>query len=106
MPAKKKKPVARTKEGNVLEKIHKCLKDGRYRDTLHSFQRGIERNIRLAQVLEVLETGHHEKSKDEYREDYHDWNYSIRGETILGDQLRVAVYFEDDFLMIATVIRL
>jgi len=34
------------------------------------------------------------------------WNYAIRGRTIDGDDLRIAVYFEEDVVMIATVIRL
>lgn len=94
------------KESHILEKIRQAVGDGRYRDTRHSSQRGFERGIVLGDVIEVLATGHHEASKDEYRLDFQSWSYAIRGRTIDGDELRIVIYFEDDLVMIATVIRL
>lgn len=102
----KMKIVRMPKELNVLNKIHKAMKNGLYRDTRHSFQRGLERGIILTDIIEVLETGHHEKRKDEYRSDFQSWNYSIRGKTEDGDEFRIAVYFDEDVVVIATVIRL
>lgn len=60
----------------------------------------------MPDILEVLETGYHEKKKDEFRVDFQSWNYAVRGKTIDGDELRIAVYFEEEMVMIATVIRL
>lgn len=94
------------KESDILEKIHKLVQAGKYRDTRHSVQRKIERSISLPDIIEVLETGYHEKSKDEFRADFQSWNYAIRGKTFEGDTLRIAVYFDKDMLVIATVIRL
>lgn len=94
------------KESAVLEKIHQCVKAGRYRDTRHSIQRGLERNVDLVDIIEVLENGYHEKSKDDFRTDFQSWNYAIRGKTFEGDELRVAIYFEKDLVIIVTVIRL
>lgn len=104
----KSKPsqVRKLKEPNVLKKIQKLVSLGRYRDTRHSLQRGWERNINLIDIIQVLETGFHEKSKDEYRVDFQSWNYAIRGTTVDGDHLRIAVYFEEDLVMIAAVIKL
>lgn len=102
----KGKIVRFPKENDILDKIKDALLRGSYRDTRHSAQRGAERNINLSDVVDVLENGYHEKSKDEYREDFQSWNYAIRGKTFDGDELRIAIYFEGDLLMIATVIKL
>ena|SRR5258708_38513894 len=102
----KHKNIRPPKEPNILEKIHHAIRNGRYRDTRHSFQRCLEREISLLDVIEVLEKGYHEKSKDEFRTDFQSWNYAIRGKTFDGDELRIALYFEEDMVMIATVIRL
>lgn len=96
----------RLKEPNILKKVQKYLHEGNYRDTRHASQRGVERNIYLPDILEVLKNGYHEKRKDEYREDFKSWNYAIRGKTLDGDELRIVVYFESQRMMIATVIRL
>lgn len=94
------------KELDVLGKIHAALDSGRYRDTRHSLRRGTERNIDLLDIIEVLKTGYHEKRKDEFRTDFQSWNYAIRGTTLDGEELRIVVYFEEDLVMIATVIKL
>lgn len=102
----KRKSLRPSKESNVIKKIHDALIKGHYRDTSHSIQRSKERKISLPDILEVLETGYHEKKKDEFRADFQSWNYAVRGKTIDGDELRIAVYFEEEMVMIATVIRL
>lgn len=92
---------------DLLEKVRDSVKNGNYRDTRHSYERGIERNISLSEIIEVLEkNGYHEKNKDEYKDNFQSWNYAIRGKTFEGNELRIAVYFEEDLLMIATVIKL
>ena len=103
MRAKETRP---TKQQDVLKKIYNAIARGLYRDTRHSTQRRLERGISLPDILEVLETGFHEKSKDEYRPEFKSWNYAIRGKTLDGETLRIAVYFEKNTVMIATVIRL
>ena len=102
----KSKPHRQDKVEDVLKKIHEAIQHGRYRDTRHSMQRGIERGIQLPDILEAIGTGYHEKRKDEYREDFGNWNYAIRGKTCDGEELRVAIYFEEDRVVIVTVIRL
>lgn len=92
----------------LLEKVRNAVavKKGRYRDTRHSFDRGIDRNIDLLDIVEVLEKGFHEKRKDQFREDFQSWNYAIRGKTFEGRDLRIVVYFDGNLVMIATVIDL
>lgn len=94
------------KDPNLLEKIHEAVVSGLYRDTRHSLERANERRISLPEILEVLESGYHEKSKDIFRMDFQSWNYAIRGKTFDGDDLRIAIYLEENRVMIATVIRL
>lgn len=60
--------------------------------------------------MQVIETGRHENRKDEYKEEYRAWNYAIRGETLDGRALRVAVSFErvsgEDLMVLVTAIDL
>jgi len=51
-------------------------------------------------------SGWHEKRKDAYSEVFKSWNYAIRGKTIDERELRVVVSFDEDGLLIITVIDL
>jgi len=90
------------KIANLLEVIQEHIKAGRYRDTSHAIQRKKERKIILPEILHVLRTGRHEKSKDYYEERFHSWNYSICGATIDKEDLRVIVSFEEKDLLVIT----
>lgn len=47
------------------------------------------------------------KRKDEYKEEYADWNYAIRGTTLDNDQARICIAFaEEKHFVVITVIRL
>ncbi|HXF28233.1 MAG TPA: DUF4258 domain-containing protein, partial [Chlamydiales bacterium] len=72
--------------------------------TQHAIQRRDERGILVSDVLEVLETGYHEKRKDEYKVEFKSWNYAICGKTFEDDELRIAVYFDNDLLMIVVTV--
>lgn len=87
---------------HLLEIIQSCIESGKYRDTTHAVQRKKERKILLPEILHVLVTGRHEKSKDDFEEIFHAWNYAIRGSTVDGFNLRVIVSFdsEKDLLII------
>ncbi len=92
------------KISNVLKKIKECLELGRYYDTSHARDRKIQRNISLPHVLHVLKMGYHEKKKDEFKPEYNDWTYSIRGLTIDGRDIRIAIAFDENNMLIITVI--
>lgn len=81
---------------HLLEVIHDSIESGKYRDTTHAIQRKKERKILLSEILHVLLTGRHEKSKDHFEEAFHAWNYAIRGSTIDGLNLRVIVSFDNE----------
>src|SRR5262245_50512480 len=81
---------------NLLEKIKECVKTGRYRDTMHAAQRKKERKIILPEIIHVLTTGRHEKSKDRFDDAFNSWNYAIRGGTLDEMDLRVIISFEQE----------
>jgi len=80
--------------------------NGTYRDTRHAAERKQERNITLLEILHVLKGGHHEKRKDEFKPEYGDWNYAIRGKTVDRREIRVVVVFADPGLLVITAIDL
>ena len=95
MPSKKPKKIE-----NLLERIRNCISSGAYRDTSHAIERKAERNITLPEIIHVLKTGRHEKSKDHFEEAFNAWNYAIRGKTIDGFGLRVIVSFDEEKVLL------
>ncbi|MFZ0565700.1 MAG: DUF4258 domain-containing protein [Chlamydiales bacterium] len=91
MASKKPKKIEK-----LLEHIKDCISSGGYRDTFHAIERKAERNITLPEIIHVLRTGRHEKSKDHFEEAFNAWNYAIHGKTIDGLELRVIVSFEEE----------
>ena len=88
------------KQRDVLKLARECFESGWYRDTRHSTDRRSKRKITLLEIKQVIEQGHHESRKDDYREEYRAWNYSIRGKTVDGRSLRVVVSFDEDTQML------
>lgn len=104
-------PPRPTKLPNVIEMVHEHAKLGRIIDTRHSITRQNERLVTFSEIIEVLESGWHEKNKDEWKHEHQAWNYSIRGKTIDGTELRVPVFFDDSdpkvsYFGVVTVIKL
>lgn len=96
---------------NVLSMVHEHVKNGRIIDTRHSKIRQQERVVTFPEIIQVLEAGWHEKVKDEWKTEYNTWNYSIRGKTLDGVELRIPVFFDDNnpkitYFGIVTVIKL
>lgn len=94
------------KEPNLLQKIKDAINSGQYRDAVHATERSIEREITRPEYLYVLKNGRHEKSKDKFKQEYNSWNYAIRGKTLDERELRVVISFEENGLLVITVIDL
>jgi hypothetical protein len=94
------------KISNVLSKVRDCLEVGKYRYVGHANQRLQERSVTRLEVKQALKKGYHEKRKDEFKEEHYVWNYSIRGKTIDGRELRVALSFDKSGMLVVTVIDL
>ena len=91
---------------NVLGVIRKAIEVGNFVDVVHAEDRKLERNITRPEYLYVLNHGYHEPKKDEYKEEFKAWNYAIRGKTIDARELRVVVSFDENNMLIITVIDL
>jgi len=91
---------------DILKITKECLESGKYIYVGHAQQRLQEREVTRLEVKQVLKNGYHEKRKDEFKEDHQTWNYSIRGKTIDKKELRVAVTFDKNNMLIITVIDL
>jgi hypothetical protein len=79
---------------------------GLYFDTSHAMLRKLQRRISLTDVLYVIRHGYHEKQKDQYQPEYDDWSYSIRGRCIDGRDIRIAIAFDNNDMLIITVIEI
>lgn len=91
----------------MLGRARTCWADGTYRDTRHAIGRRQRRIISVLEVGQIVETGFREPSKDEYKEQWRAWNYAIRGKTLDGRSLRVAVSFDEaGFLLVITAMDL
>ena len=91
---------------NVLSEVHNMLEEGKYRYVGDANERLQQRSVTRLEVKQALKNGHHEKRKDEFKEEHNRWNYSIRGKTLDKRNLRLAVSFDKNNMLIITVIDL
>jgi hypothetical protein len=90
---------------NLLDVVGKHVENGTFFFTEHALERSQQRHIDQAEIRYVLRNGWHEKRKDSFDEAYQSWSYAVRGKSIDGDRdFRVVVYFDDDGMLIITVI--
>lgn len=83
------------------------MRKGAYAISKHAKLRQGERFFSIGDIKNIINTGYHEKKKDEYKGEYADWNYAIRGKTLDDDQARVCIAFiEESQFIVITVIRL
>lgn len=83
------------------------MQKGAYAISKHAKLRQGERCFTIGDVKNIINTGYHEKKKDEYKDEYADWNYAIRGKTLDHEQARVCIAFiETSRFIVITVIRL
>lgn len=102
--------MTKPKAKNILKIVRDALRHSRYVFSKHAFTRRNERNISYGDVLYVLENGWREEKKDEWKEEFQDWNYAIRGKTKDGVRVRISVAVQElkdgTFVVIVTVINL
>lgn len=95
-----------TKMPNLMQRVKDAVVSGKYRDTTHATIRQEERTITRPEYEYVLKNGYHEPSKDVFKEEYQAWTYSIRGKTVDKRDIRVIISFDEDGLLVITVIEL
>jgi|ERR1700722_10214215 uncharacterized protein DUF4258 len=91
------------KHSSLIQAIHTAVISGGYVFTGHALKRVSEREVSQPEVEQVLTTGYHEKSKDEFKEEFQSWNYAIRGKTVDSRELRVAVTFDSGMLVVTVI---
>lgn len=91
------------KHPSLLRAIHAAVAAGDYLFVDHALKRLDERKVSQPEVVQVLMSGHHEKSKDQFDEGFQGWKYAIRGRTADRRELRVAVAFEGALLVVTVI---
>lgn len=91
----------------VMALAKDLMQKGAYVISNHAKLRQKERCFTIGDVKNIINTGYHEKKKDEYKDEYAEWNYAIRGKTLDDEQARVCIAFiEESHFIVITVIRL
>jgi hypothetical protein len=96
----------RKKLADVLKVIRRLVEQGRYDFVAHARQRLEQRQVTLPEVVHVLRHGFHEQKKDQFKEEFSEWVYAIRGKTLDDRKLRIAAAINDDGVLVITVIDL
>ncbi len=92
---------------NVVPLAKKLIVEGAYIISNHAKLRQGERCFTIGDIRNIIDTGYHEKRKDEYKEEFADWNYAIRGKTLDNDPTRICIAFiEEESFVVITIIRL
>ncbi len=65
-----------------------------------------KRGVQFLDVMYVLHQGSHEKKKTFFHEASQKWRYSIRGKTPDSLELRVVITFDENEMIIITVVDL
>jgi hypothetical protein len=102
------KPQKKTTE-ELIDAIDKAMTSGEYYFTDHGDKRSKTRKkVNDLEVVKILvgDNKWHEANKDKYERNRKDWNYHIRGKNSDGDQIRIAVSFDNNGMPIITVINL
>lgn len=101
-----KKPSKKTKL-ELFKGIEQAIDNKNYVFTQHGEIRSKQR-LNDEQVIRILRDRRkkHDAARDYYSAGYPDWNYHIQGNTIDNQPIRIVVSFEENSMLIITVINL
>jgi hypothetical protein len=88
---------------DILKRIREHVRKGTYILREHVIRRQKERQVRLPDLLYVLEHGRHEQDKDSFDIKNQHWKHAIRGKTINNVDLRVVVAFHEKMAIITVI---
>lgn len=94
------------KISNVRELVRRKAEAGEIIILPHAIARQVLRLITVTDIVHALVHGWHEKKKDKYSPEYGSWNYAIRGSTVDKRELRIVVSFDENGMLVITVIDL
>jgi len=106
----KEKPKKKT-DNEIYTLLSEKIENLEYIFMKHAKERLKNRNINDLEVIHILEgkkgrKRKRNKSKDDYKDGRSDWNYCIEGINIDGIKIRIIISFENESMLIITVIRL
>ena len=103
---KKKNKQPKLDDCDLSFLIQECLETGRYFQSTHFIEKMEERKVSFPDSIYVLRNGYHEKRKTYFQETSNKWRYAIRGRTIESVEIRVIITFDENNMVIVTVIDL
>ena len=109
MPKKTKGRPEKKTTDELLSAIKETVESKNYYFTDHALERGRQRrNVSEFQVIRLLKSSskYHEKRKDSFNEGFEVWNYSIRGKSVDAEDIRVILSFDENKMLVITVINL
>ena len=97
------------KEKDLIRKMKTLLGVNKLRISPHCSKRMNERNILYYEILQALSNGRHDPKRDRFNSAFKSWDYSIKGQTIDGRDLRIGITFEyvsydSEVILVLTVI--
>ncbi len=98
--------IKKDKANDLLVIIKTKINLGHFLILPHAMVRQGQRFISVPDIIKTLMTGWHESRKDQYSEEFKEWNYAIRGKTIDDRDLRIITSFDERNILIITVIDL
>lgn len=101
-----KKKSRSPKIENVIGKAKQAIAKGLYRYTAHAESRKFERMITEEDALHVIENRWRVQLRDDFCEIHQSWKYAFEGETLQDELLRVIIGFDENMLLIVTVINI
>ena len=72
----------------------------------HAETRRGERGISIPDIVHALLNGERDPAHDEFKVEFQSWNYAVWGKTVDGRSVRIAVAFDENDMLIVTVIPL
>lgn len=79
---------------------------GRLLYSSHANERMLERKILKPDVEQILLKGYHESKKDQFNLAMNSWDYSVRGKSIDGKNLRIIIALIKPNVLVVTAIDL
>lgn len=72
----------------------------------HAETRRRERRLSIPDIVHALLNGDRDPVHDEFKEEFQSWNYAVKGKTVDNRPVRIAVAFDENKMLIITVIPL
>jgi hypothetical protein len=98
--------MRRKKTKNLMKIVGEKAQNGNFLILPHAASRRLQRKISVSDIVYVLKNGWHESKKDEFKNEYNEWNYALKGKTIDKRTLRIVISFDINMMLIVTVIDL